>query len=494
MAVAMRDGMGDPVAASLGDALVLPNWAVVWGTLGPLFAVVVLVEAWMRLAWRTLVRSGDGLIVARADAVLAGSRWCIAVIHVIGVLGLGWLDVVRSWMGDWVLLDEIVGVLPALVAGAAGWWSYAPIALTVRDAAMLGAMERGEPVWPTQSRLGYAFMQVRHGVGFIAVPLTLIAGWTDILGRIHAWAIALPPAGGPIGRIAHNPDAAPWVWLALQVAGVAGVFVVAPGLTRYVWSTVPLGPGPTRERLMDLCRRERVRISEILVWRTHGSIINGAVMGIVPWLRYVLLTDAMLDRFDSGKLEAVMAHEIGHVRRRHIPWLAAVMFTALIGGGMGVQVAVHAAGIDTWTGPWGVAGGGVAAMGSLLSLVLGIVVFGWVSRRFEWQADAFAVQHLSRYGPTDDLAPAPSDVVTPRAAGIMIGALDAVCRINHIPRWKWTFRHGSVAERQRRLHAIVGRPLEGLGIDRTVRWIKRGTIVAALLTIGAAAAAGAGVW
>jgi len=510
-AVAMRDGFSGPAAGAIREGAALPGWAVLGGTLVPLLAVCLIVEAWMRLSWRALVRTGDGVIVDRAEAVLSGARWSVATIHVVAVLGLGWMDLVRSVVGDWILLDELIAVLPALGAGAAGWWSYAPIARAVRDATLVGAMERGEPIYPPLSRREYVVMQVRHGIGSVGVPMALIAGWTDVFLRVENWARALPvngaADGGPLGWLAHSEPLASWLWIAVRVAGVAAVFIVTPGLMRHVWSTVALGPGPVRDRLMALCRREGVKIRDILVWRTQGAIVNGAVMGIVPRLRYVLLTDAMLDRFDGEHLEAVMAHEVAHVRRRHIPWLATVLIVGLLGGGVFIEAGLHALGVDTWDGWWALAATVVAGLASLTSLVCTFVLFGWVSRRFEWQADAFAAQHLTRFpssrageragetGPGEvagvEGAGSPP-VVTPRAAGAMVGALEAVRRINHIPRWKWSFRHGSIGERQRRLDALVGRPVGALAIDRTVRRIKVATLL--VLVIAVAAAATGGVW
>ena len=37
-----------------------------------------------------------------------------------------------------------------------------------------------------------------------------------------------------------------------------------------------------------------VRMSRILVWRTGGVMLNGAVVGFVPAARYLLLTDAVI--------------------------------------------------------------------------------------------------------------------------------------------------------------------------------------------------------
>ena len=93
-----------------------------------------------------------------------------------------------------------------------------------------------------------------------------------------------------------------------------------------------------------------------------------------------------------------------------------------------------------------------------------------MSRRFEWQADAFAAKQLSRDEPG-------ATAVTQESADAMCGALGAVARLNHMNPNARSFRHGSITTRQRRLQRLVGLPLEKLPIDRATRWIKWGIVV-----------------
>jgi STE24 endopeptidase len=202
-------------------------------------------------------------------------------------------------------------------------------------------------------------------------------------------------------------------------------------------------------------------------------MINGAVMGLIPRLRYILLTDALLEHLPPEQVEAVTAHEIGHVKRRHILWLIASGIGTLTVIGVGIQVLME---LVRPGFSWTIAGQGI---GSVVSLGTAFVVFGFVSRRFEWQADAFAVQHLS------GLEPGRSGVmVTAEAVGAMRGALESVARLNHIPRRRFTWRHGSIATRQLKLAQLVGMRADRLPIDRQARWIAAGSAVAALISAG----------
>jgi hypothetical protein len=111
-----------------------------------------------------------------------------------------------------------------------------------------------------------------------------------------------------------------------------------------------------------------------------------------------------------------------------------------------------------------------------LGVATGAIAFlglGWISRRFERQADAFAAAELSRRSG--------SGVVDFAAVGIAASALDRVAELAHVDPRRPSWRHGSIRRRQANLKAIAGLPLERLPIDRTVFRIKLATLVAAIV-------------
>jgi STE24 endopeptidase len=125
---------------------------------------------------------------------------------------------------------------------------------------------------------------------------------------------------------------------------------------------------------------------------------------------------------------------------------------------------------------------GIAAIGS--TAVAAMLVFGWVSRRFEQQADAFAAQHLS--GRSRATESRRDMVITAPAAIAMASALGLVARRNHIPREAFSFRHGSIASRQRNIERLVGTPAHRVPVDRVVGAIKLGSAVGVGITIALA--------
>jgi len=82
-----------------------------------------------------------------------------------------------------------------------------------------------------------------------------------------------------------------------------------------------------KEHLTRFCSRQQFS-AELYLWPLfEGQALTAGVMGIVPGLRYVLLTPAIIETMSLAELEAVMAHEIGHVKKGHL-----LLYVLLIGG------------------------------------------------------------------------------------------------------------------------------------------------------------------
>jgi len=76
--------------------------------------------------------------------------------------------------------------------------------------------------------------------------------------------------------------------------------------------------GPLRQEIEAFFRRENFS-SDILLWPLfEGQVLTAGVMGMIPGFRYVLITPALLETMNWKELEAVLAHEIGHVKKKHL--------------------------------------------------------------------------------------------------------------------------------------------------------------------------------
>jgi STE24 endopeptidase len=456
----------------------LPDWLVVVGSLAPLALLAMAAQGVSILAGRRLDRIGSWRSVAAADWAIAWARGLAVLSYAVSILALGWLDLVRSWLGaNWIMVDEAIAVAPVTLVFIAGWWSYYPIERRVREAAILRRLDVGFDSPATlPTRWEYVGEQTRHQVLFIFAPVAMIGLWTEgldlaISARLDTW----PWLSEPWGEATV---------VALHFAGVIGVLILMPLVLRVLWNTVPLGPSAIRDRLLALCRTEGVRCRDLLVWRTRSGMLNGAVVGLVPALRYILLTDALLERLPETEIEAVMAHEVAHARRHHLPWLMIAMLAA-VGSGWALSWKLF----SVWLGAEHVNGDGVAgALAAITSLgaavAAGFLIFGFVSRRFEQQADAFAAQHIS--GWTKQTRRRRDIRIAPEAVAAMSGALGRVAAYNHIPPARFSWRHGSIRSRQARLQRLLSLPAHALPIDRMVSAIKMLSLLALAAVIALA--------
>jgi STE24 endopeptidase len=448
-------------------------------TVGAMVLIGGATHAVVSICGRRLLEHGRARDLYIAESALGAARWCAVAAHLFAVLALGWLDVLRRALGNIVALDEIVAVLPALLVFAWGWWALWPIECALRNVAIVRQLDLGGAIYPMPRRLEFVVLNLRHHVLVWLTPLLLVLAWSESTQWLTDVLIdrGVIPALGDDARASLN--------VGLEAMGVVLVFLVlGPLAMRFVWDTVRMPPGALRDRLLDLCRRHNVRVSEVLVWRTHGTMINGAVLGLTPAFRYVLLTDALLDSLPDEQVEAVMAHEVAHVRHRHIIWLAAVLLVTIAAVAWAAESMVRAMGIvfdDADIPAW------LALSVSGASFAAALLVFGIVSRRFEWQADAFAAAHMSESLRMAGEPDAGVLGVTHDGAGAMQAALRSVAELNHVPLDRPSWRHGSIGVRVELLARLVGTPEPRFAINRTARAIKAGTFACICLLIGLAA-------
>ena len=109
--------------------------------------------------------------------------------------------------------------------------------------------------------------------------------------------------------------------------------------------------------------------------------------------RKIVLFDTLVQQLTEPELEAVLAHEIGHYKKRHIHKM--LLWSALLSLGTFCVLAILAR-QDWFYRMFGFAPGPIAPALLIFSLLASTVSF-WLgplasywSRRFEYQADAFA--------------------------------------------------------------------------------------------------------
>src|SRR5262249_14234850 len=126
----------------------------------------------------------------------------------------------------------------------------------------------------------------------------------------------------------------------LALLGLAFLFI--PWLLRLVLGLTPLPDGPLRRRLLATAERLGFRFTDILVWHTRGTVAHAMVTRLVPFLRYVVLPDRLIDELSEQEVEAVFGHEVGHVKHHHMLFYLGFLLTSLMVLG-GVWVGLESA-------------------------------------------------------------------------------------------------------------------------------------------------------
>jgi STE24 endopeptidase len=175
--------------------------------------------------------------------------------------------------------------------------------------------------------------------------------------------------------------------------------LIAPLFNKFT----PLADENLKQRIEDLLARAGFHASGVFVMdgsrrSSHG---NAYFTGFGKTKRIVFF-DTLLSRLEPQEVEAVLAHELGHFKLKHVIKRIAWIFTASLGFLWLLGVVLHA--------PWFYSGLGVetpsTAMALLLfSIVVPVFTFlfqpfsAMYSRKHEFEADAFAAQ----YTPASDL-------------------------------------------------------------------------------------------
>jgi Zn-dependent protease with chaperone function len=174
------------------------------------------------------------------------------------------------------------------------------------------------------------------------------------------------------------------------------ILIFFPPLVRRLWGCIPFPEGPLLEHLQTFFKKQGFS-ARVYLWPLfEGRILTAGVMGIIPGLRYVMITPALLETLTLDELDAVMAHEIGHVKKRHmLLYLLIIAGFSILAGFIFEPFTFFLLSRDSFYTLLGFTGLSVENMLSVFmgALVLGFMVlyfrflFGYFIRNFERQAD-----------------------------------------------------------------------------------------------------------
>jgi Zn-dependent protease with chaperone function len=282
----------------------------------------------------------------------------------VGVDSLG--DNILWLAGVWSLLA------PALLGWLLSWCGQYEVDRVQQEEDALTASLLGRPTVCQPTRMDYLVLNIRQqwflaGMVVLSLQAQILLRWG---AYVYQWPIS-------------------YSWLMLLLA--IGLLWAGPWLMMRMWWTVPLG-GALGQKLADLARRYRVRFAGFRLWRTYNTIPNAAVVGVLPWSRYFLITDRLLGALDDEEVEAVLAHEVGHAAQWHPLW-----YVIMLMAGSGAMTLLVEAGVD-WVQTYDVVvprwAQEAVSLGALAGFLM--VVFTGMARHFEFEADWFAARHMGR--------------------------------------------------------------------------------------------------
>jgi Zn-dependent protease with chaperone function len=235
------------------------------------------------------------------------------------------------------------------------------------------------------SKRSYVFSNITFSIP-VLLPWLLLSGFADLIKAL--------PFEWP-GRFLETTEGEVTYFLIFLFI----VAVIGPAMIQKFWRCRPLESGDHRQRIESLCKKADLSYADILYWPIFGGkMITAGVMGLIKKFRYILVTPSLLRILEPAEIDAVVAHEIGHVKRKHLVFyllffvgymlLSYVTFDILLFGiiyAEPVYWLINKTGFDQTT-----------IFSILFSLVIIIVfliyfrfIFGFYMRNFERQADIF---------------------------------------------------------------------------------------------------------
>src|SRR4029077_10294688 len=245
----------------------------------------------------------------------------------------------------------------------------------------------------------YAQFKLEDRFGF-----NTTTAWTWVLDRLKGFLLAVLlgfPLLALVLKVIEWAGPNWWIWAAVVViAYQLLLLLIAPAAIMPLFNKfTPLPDGSLRERLFALAQRTDfpTRSIEVMDGSKRSRHSNAFFTGFGRF-RKIVLFDTLVAQLAEAELESVLAHEIGHYKKRHVMKLLGVSIAGVFIGFAAVawlarqQWFYRAFGFEYHAG---FAAANVVPAMLLFGLLAGTISF-WFSlllhiwsRRFEYEADAF---------------------------------------------------------------------------------------------------------
>ncbi|MCA9217441.1 MAG: M48 family metalloprotease [Planctomycetales bacterium] len=285
--------------------------------------------------------------------------WCTAVSFAFFLFD--WVPCAFStpWISSSAFLIRSLVACPILASVVFYWWMIACL-----ESKHLLTESNRRPPEPWRENLRIVWIQIRQIMLLPMTPVFVILLIDDLL--------KLYPAAAEYRAVVFG-------------AIVASLPFILPSILRSLWDLESLC-GEKRHRVLAVADRMRVHVADVCLWKTGNRSLNAAVAGAFRRTRILLLSDALVDSFNDTDLEAVVAHEMAHVKHRHIVTMLLTLVSAGLTAVLCMQILdrqeIHP-----------------STNASLLVLIpviaIWLLLHRFIARSFEHQADVEACLQLT---------------------------------------------------------------------------------------------------
>jgi len=367
-----------------------------------------------------------GRAYAAAKARLGLAEALVTLVFWLALLASGALGEAHAWVGGW--------------SGDGGWSAML----------FLGGVALAFDLVGLPFALARTFgIEARFGFNTTTAA-------TFVRDRLTGYALAVVLGGGLLALLLASIDA--WgaaFWLPYAALSAVVLVLLATFQTSVLLplfnKLTPLPDGELKAAIADYVRGAGFQLTD--TYQMDGSKRStkaGAFFSGLGRHKKVVLLDTLIERHPPDEVVAVVAHEVGHARLRHLPWL-------LLGNVASVTLTLFVLSLVVDSTTLSQALGAAERTVALNLLAFGLlftpvttafgVLLNALSRRFEVQADAFAAR-----------THAPASMI----AALRRLSSDALADPTAHPLYAWLFlTHPAPVDRIRAIAAATPRPAAG---------------------------------
>lgn len=237
-----------------------------------------------------------------------------------------------------------------------------------------------------------------------------------------------------------------WVWVFLLVFGIFVMYISPTLIEPLFFKFEPVKAEGLEEKIRSLMERAGLKVSRVFqVDASRRSRHSNAYFTGIGRVKRIVLFDTLIEQMTQEEILAVLAHEVGHWKKRHV--FKRIVLSEVFAF-LGLFIAFH---LLTWNDLPGLLGLAHASfyvkvliVGFLSSVAMFPLtpLFSYLSRRDEWEADRYA----------SELTNMPEAM----ASALVKLSSENLSNLHPHPLYaKFYYSHPPVVERVRKLKSIV---------------------------------------